>query len=140
MTGCIDCYVDLDFTCDGTTCEPTCGNDSEDTHDGQFTLLSIPEVCDETVDTTNCISCNSVEPGYVCGFGAGACVLECSNGVVDAGEDCDDGNLDNYDGCDEFCSFEDGFLTADNLSFTRACGNAAQDFGVLGFGTEQCDI
>lgn len=31
---------------------------------------------------------------------------ECGNGIVEEGETCDDGNLDNLDGCNEFCEEE----------------------------------
>jgi cysteine-rich repeat protein len=33
---------------------------------------------------------------------------ECSNGLLDAGEQCDDGNKLNYDGCSSSCTIEDG--------------------------------
>lgn len=36
----------------------------------------------------------------------GQVVPDCSNGDIDLGEQCDDGNLVNGDCCDEFCQFE----------------------------------
>ncbi|NCG20279.1 MAG: DUF4215 domain-containing protein, partial [Rhodobacterales bacterium] len=33
-------------------------------------------------------------------------ITTCGNGIPELGEDCDDGNLANNDGCDEFCTFE----------------------------------
>ncbi|MGM0596218.1 MAG: DUF4215 domain-containing protein [Myxococcota bacterium] len=45
----------------------------------------------------------------------------CGNGIVDPGEECDDGNLINHDGCNEFCMIE---------SF---CGNGIVEPG------EECD-
>ncbi len=34
---------------------------------------------------------------------------ECGNGVLEPGEQCDDGNLDDYDGCSERCRLETAF-------------------------------
>jgi cysteine-rich repeat protein len=48
----------------------------------------------------------------------------CGDGRLDAGEDCDDGDLDDLDGCDASCADEDG---------VASCGN-----GVLEAG-ETCD-
>lgn len=51
-----------------------------------------------------------------------ACVIyECGNGTVDPGEECDDGNLINNDGCSALCQTEVG------------CGNGSLDPG------EECD-
>jgi hypothetical protein len=40
------------------------------------------------------------------------CNANCGNGVIDAGEECDDGGFDNYDGCDTFCLLETSCATA----------------------------
>ncbi len=76
---------------------------------------------------------------------------DCGNGVLDAGEDCDDGNLVNGDGCSSICEVElcgdgvvdpgeacdDGNVTAgDGCSATctvEECGNGVVDAG------EACD-
>ena len=34
----------------------------------------------------------------------------CGNGLRDLGENCDDGDTDNGDGCDEYCQVESGFF------------------------------
>lgn len=47
-------------------------------------------------------------------------LISCGDGVVDANEQCDDGNLENGDGCDANCTFP-------------ACGNGIVDAG------EECD-
>lgn len=50
----------------------------------------------------------------------------CGNGVLDAGETCDDGNRDANDGCNAFCSAFDAMTTACTLagrSTTCAFGN-----------------
>lgn len=63
-----------------------------------------------------------------CGFGdnhpSGAAQLACGDGVVDAGEGCDDGNTADGDGCSATCAVE----TANPL-----CGNGTLETG------EECD-
>jgi len=44
---------------------------------------------------------------------------ECGDGIISAGEECDDDNTSNDDGCDSSCDLE--------------CGNGSLD------GDEQCD-
>jgi len=51
------------------------------------------------------------------------CLLECGNGVLDGDEECDDGNTDDGDGCDAECLTE-GF-----------CGDGVLDVGLF----EECD-
>jgi len=38
-----------------------------------------------------------------------ACATSCGNGNLEAGEECDDGNLKDNDGCSSSCKLEDGF-------------------------------
>ena len=40
----------------------------------------------------------------------------CGNGVLDAGEICDDGNQINFDGCNAFCSAFDAMAAASTLA------------------------
>ena len=47
----------------------------------------------------------------------------CGNGIVETGEDCDDGNTASGDGCSASCESESG----------PVCGNGAVE------GTEECD-
>jgi len=52
-----------------------------------------------------CASDDMCEEGLVCA--EGTCVVlttDCGNGTVDQGEDCDDGNLTDADGCNADCS------------------------------------
>ena len=62
------------------------------------------EIPDHTVDET---VDNEVPDDYV---------PICGNGIVDSGEDCDDGKKDNGDGCDLDCNLETGFKCSGNPS------------------------
>ncbi|MDH3214210.1 MAG: hypothetical protein OEM05_17160, partial [Myxococcales bacterium] len=42
---------------------------------------------------------------------------ECGNGVIEAGEDCDDGNTQDGDCCDALCTFEPGGSSCENGLF-----------------------
>jgi cysteine-rich repeat protein len=58
----------------------------------------------------------------------------CGNGLVEAGETCDDGNLAAGDGCSPTCGVETGFICTGNPSVcTATCGD-----GIVA-GGEQCD-
>ena len=90
---------------------PHCGN-------GVFEPLQ-NEVCDDG-NTVNGDGCNyfcQIEFGWVCSDNK-KCVntqdqpkVLCGNGNVDAayGEDCDDGNTLNGDGCSNACKVENGW-------------------------------
>lgn len=85
---CSDCPTDCgvcppscgDGTCNGeetcSTCEDDCGECEEECNGGCFT-------CPECT-----INCN------------------CGNGILEEGEQCDDGNLENFDGCSRTCYTE----------------------------------
>ncbi|MBK6514128.1 MAG: DUF4215 domain-containing protein [Polyangiaceae bacterium] len=65
------------------------------------------------------------------GGGAGA---ECGDGVVDDGEDCDDGNTSADDGCSPACAVDVGFECTGEPSVCSAlCGD-----GIIA-GSEECD-
>jgi cysteine-rich repeat protein len=69
----------------------------------------------------------------------------CGDGVVDATEECDDGNDDETDGCTTFCTYschlasdcEDGNECTENLCLTNATGRACSS-GPTRIG-ESCD-
>ena len=65
--------------------------------------------------------------------GAGACVANpvCGNGVIETGEQCDDGNSVSGDGCSATCQQENGWTEPSQCATT--CGD-----GVVA-GNEQCD-
>ena len=64
------------------------------------------------------------EKGETCHLCPQDCCPDCGNNKLDSGEECDDGNNINNDGCSRGCLDEDGIAT---------CGN-----GIIEF-SEQCD-
>lgn len=64
----------------------------------------------------------------------GSCGTECGDGILQIGEVCDDGNLDDNDGCSSFCTTEGGYTCTGSPSVcTPNCGNGLLDAG------EECD-
>jgi cysteine-rich repeat protein len=58
----------------------------------------------------------------------------CGNGIVEAGESCDDGNITNGDGCSSTCNVQPGFSCVGSPSVcTAICGD-----GLIA-GAETCD-
>jgi uncharacterized repeat protein (TIGR01451 family) len=74
--------------------EPSCG-------DGQ---CNGQENC--TTCSSDCGVCPPPEECPSCG-GCVICNTNCGNGVLDSGEECDDGNLKNFDGCSKLCYLEE---------------------------------
>jgi cysteine-rich repeat protein len=75
-----------------------------------------PASCDDqntcTTDSVDCSTCQHTPMANCCG-----------NGMVEAGEDCDDGNQQDFDGCSSDCQHELGFVlkTATVLDGTQGC-------------------
>ena len=66
--------------------------------------------------------------GWSCtqvGLAASTCTNLCGDGTIDAGEECDDGDVQNSDGCDSSCNVETGFTcTSANPSVcSTVCGD-----------------
>ena len=126
-------------TNDGDGCSSAC----LDEECGNY-IVDINEECDDgnTDDGDGCDSSCYFEP-FLCGNGvvdtgedcddageSSTCDYDCTDVMCGdivinetAGEDCDDGNTDNGDGCDEFCIIEMGL----------ECGNDVTEWG------EECD-
>lgn len=66
-------------------------------------------------DASNCGECgNTCTTGQICE--ASSCEELCGNGTLNAGEDCDDGNLNPDDGCSALCAFELNAFEPDSTS------------------------
>lgn len=73
--------------------------------------------------------------GVICD-GSGTCISNavCGDGITQAGESCDDGNLTNGDGCSAVCTVQSGYTCTGSPSVCNSlCGD-----GVV-TGTESCD-
>src|SRR5690242_11686058 len=53
--------------------------------------------------------CQAIEAGWECPVVGSPCRKICSNGILNTGETCDDGNLANGDGCNSACQIESGW-------------------------------
>lgn len=112
----LECATDSD--CSTYACEisgNSCVDDDDcDTATGELCLEISSEICVETTDT--------------CDIVAGGC---CGDGVVDDGEDCDDGAIDS-DGCSASCQ------NVGSSSVGATCGDGILDYAP-DTGGEDCD-
>jgi cysteine-rich repeat protein len=117
---CGDGDLDPLETCDPpSTCPTTCDDGDACTVD---TLQGSAATCNASCTTMSIVSCT---PDGCCPAG---CTPQtdpdctgCGNGVLEAGEECDDGNTDNTDDCIDTC-------------LSAACGD-----GYVHQGVEECD-
>ncbi|MFZ5364855.1 MAG: Ig-like domain-containing protein [Patescibacteria group bacterium] len=87
----------------------TCGNGIIDPAAGEECDYALnPDIC-----TAVCQRAGSFFSGYECGNG----------GNPEPGEDCDDGNRTNGDGCSSNCLFEGSKYTAQQAESVSLCGN-----------------
>ncbi len=85
---------------------------------GDGTLSTTCEICDAGAGNSDVV--------------ADACRSDCrparcGDAVVDAGEQCDDGNAENCDGCDEFCASEVGTTCGDGIVAPQTCREQCDD-------------
>jgi uncharacterized repeat protein (TIGR01451 family) len=94
---------------------PDCADADPITHPGQ------PEVCGVGGGTAdnNCNGLGDLEEA-VCS--------DCGDGVIGAGESCDDGNEDDGDGCASDCTLESGALHLTEIHLPKPNGNAAEQW------------
>jgi len=92
-------------------------------------------VCQGNYYALGCNASGGTFQGYGSTCAANPCPTPpCGNGVLNAGEQCDDGNPLNTDGCSDTCTVEPGWTCSGQPSVcTTVCGD-----GIVA-GSEQCD-
>ncbi len=127
----------------GGACTLICGNGKLDVYT-TASGVSATEACDDGNSRAGdgcSADCRTVEPEYTCPTANAPCIyapppaVACGNGVIDAGETCDDGNTLGGDGCSATCQLTAGWVCpkAGALCSAAACGDK------LVAGTEGCD-
>jgi hypothetical protein len=89
---------------DGDAVPPAWTDRTSDFAQGLSAISSIASFGEDGAGELYIVSISGTVYKMVCDDGSGVC----GNGVVEAGEQCDDGNVDNGDGCDENCDIESG--------------------------------
>ena len=96
----------------GTTCNDADPNTIDDICDGSGACAgSAPPACSSLfTDETTC----NLTPGCFFDTGSSTCTDAgvCGNGVLQIGEECDDGNNEDGDGCSSTCQIEAGGCTS----------------------------
>ena len=132
---------------------------------GDGVIQGPTEVCDDGDEsgTDGCsATCKRLEPGYTCATGPTngmgqhdasnptTVCYQCGNGIIEAGQTCDDGDAFGGDGCSSTCQLEPGYygcynLTGDAIPETcLRCGDGRISTGIAASGTfpavnETCD-
>jgi cysteine-rich repeat protein len=111
------------------------------------------ESCDDgnTQGGDGCSASCEQEPGFWCQQGSFCVASTCGDGTVSgdifppSGEQCDDGNVSDGDGCDASCQPEYGYACFDefNYAFTPCyvpfCGDGHISRSLVGLISENCD-
>lgn len=132
-----DCAIEDGYACPapGVACRPVCG-------DG---LVLGREQCDDGADATEgvpvagdgCDANCALEDGWVCAPGEPCRETVCGDGVAEGSEQCDDGNLQPYDGCSPHCAKDPA--CGSDTSPIGACRSDCGDGIVLAGAGEECD-
>ncbi|CAI2380327.1 unnamed protein product [Moneuplotes crassus] len=135
-----NCAVETGYNCTsinlGTSvCEPICG-------DG---IQISPEQCDDgnLIVDDGCAADCTIETDFNCTVQGtiSQCSRNCGNGILRASDElstyCDDGNLDDGDGCNSNCSVETGYTCTSISLATSICGPICGDG--LKLELEACD-
>ena len=122
---------------DGDGCSSQCEIEIEYELCGLCGTVTCPsgQVCYEYADTrtTACANPGIVATGWVeCSSGAPTAI--CGDGLIRGAEECDDGDLNNGDGCSGSCEVETGWVCSGEPSVCRAgCGDGVRQ------ANEECD-
>ncbi|KNC54224.1 uncharacterized protein AMSG_10016 [Thecamonas trahens ATCC 50062] len=109
----------------GSLCDQpeVCSSSSDDCPPDTFLPSGTPcnngAACDGTSDT-----CDGTGPNSCVGSNPAGCVFTCGDGVVEPGEQCDDGNTVNGDCCSATCQFESSSTPCATASCNGMCNGA----------------
>jgi len=116
------CRVEAGWTCAGQPSVCVRSDIDDETPEGCGDgVLDDDEACDDgnMVDGDGCSARCEVEEGWRCAGEPSVCTLDegteptepgvCGDGILDDGEECDDGNTLNDDGCSADCQVEEGW-------------------------------
>lgn len=89
-----------------------------------------------TCGQVNCGTCNS---GFTCNVTVGQCISDCGNGIINAGEGCDDGDTTSGDGCSSTCTVENYYSCVGQPSVCTVNVASCPSYCVyLGYSTGFC--
>ena len=127
------CQIEATYQCVNSPMPSLC------TYCGDAKVIGT-EVCDDgTNDGIGCaVGCLGAALDWSCTSGSttspSVCTSLCGNSVLNAGEQCDDGNIVSGDGCSSTCTIEAGWSCSGSPSVcTPICGDS------LVKGSETCD-
>jgi fibro-slime domain-containing protein len=122
----------------GWSCDPTTGGNCTKSDCGNG-KKEAGESCDKGADNglffgdaSGCSKTCTQEPNCRTGGVTAACQTPCGDANIDPGEDCDDGNQVDGDGCSKACKVEGGFTcAAEEHKDTQACSDGGAECLVL---------
>lgn len=133
-------------TCNANCTVPVCGDGylnltiGEQCDDGPTGSLTCTPYCTASIcgdGIVNAMAGEQCDGGPICDSSCQYIVSTCGDGVVDAGEPCDDGNHATGDGCSATCHVEAGYSCVDAAGVPIGCVTICGDGLVAG--DEACD-